>query len=228
MKTIARPLLLLLTLLCITSAGADEREVIFDELSLSASAEAEVDNDRVRAVLFAEREGSDPAELARIVNREMEWALGRLAGAVGIEVSTPSYQTLPVYHQGRVDSWRVRQSLRLESGDYVAISRVVGELQKRLGLESMQFYLSEQGRQDAEDALIPEALKRYTARAKLMARQLGRKGYRIVAVSVGSGGTPVPRRAELMMRASSAPPPQMAAGSSKVRVTVSGSIQLRD
>jgi predicted secreted protein len=228
MKQTLRALSVLLLLSAAPLLLADDREVIFDEVGLSASAEQEVDNDRARAVLFAEREGIDPADLAKIVNRDVEWALRQLEGVVGIDVSTPSYQTIPIYNKGHIDGWRVRQTLRLESSDYVAMSEVLGRLQKRLGLQGMSFYLSDAGRQDAEDALIPEALKRFKARADMVVRQMGRKAYRLVAVSVDNdGASPIrPRVLTARMEAAAAPP--LEAGTSKVRITVSGSIQLRD
>jgi len=221
-------LLLLATALPVAAQPAGE--TLFDTVSLTTRAEAEVDNDRITAVLFAEREGNNLAQLANAVNHEMEWALQQLRKARGIEVTTPAYQTFPVYQQGRISGWRVRQTLRLESSDVPALSGMLGRLQSRLGLQAVSFVLSPQQRRSVEERLTREALKRFTDRAGMIARQLGRGGYRLVSLQVNDGGQVQPRvMTQLAMRADAAvAPPQLKGGSSQVQVTVSGTIQLKD
>lgn len=225
MKTL--PLLFVLSLLLPAQVLA-EGDTLFDTVNLSAGAQAEVDNDRMEALLFAEREGSDPAKLADAVNREMDWALRQLRNEAGVEVSTPAYQTFPVYQQGRITGWRVRQTLRLESADAALMSDILGKLQARLGLQGVSFVLSPERRRAMEEQLIKEALTRFTARAEMIARQLGRGGYRLVSMQVNdSGGSPRPPMA--MARAESAvASPRLEPGNSQVQVTVNGTIQLRD
>lgn len=226
MKTL--PLLFALTLLSPASALAGE-QTLFDTVSLSAEAQAQVDNDRMVALLFAEREGSDAAKLADKVNREMDWALRQLAAAQGIESSTPAYQTFPVYQQGRITGWRVRQTLRLEGADAALMSDMLGKLQARLGLQGVSFELSPERRRAMEEQLIKDALGRFTARAQLVARQLGRGGYRLVSLQVNQTGGPSPQPRVAMMRAEAAvAAPRLEAGDSLVQVRVNGTIQLRD
>jgi len=225
MKTL--PLLFALTLLLPTVALA-EQDTLFDTVGLSAQAETEVDNDRIEALLFAEQEGPDPAKLADAVNREMDWALRQLKSADNIDASTPAYQTFPVYQQGRITGWRVRQTLKLESADVPGMSAVLGKLQSRLGLQGVSFVLSPAQRQQVEEGLIKQALARFTARAGMVAHELGRGGYRLVSMQVDSGGQS-PRPQLAMMRAESAmAAPRLEGGSSTVQVTVSGTIQLKD
>jgi predicted secreted protein len=204
-------------------------DTLFDTVSLSANAEAEVDNDQVVAVLFAEREGPVPAPLADTVNREVDWALRQLRHQPKISSSTPAYRTQPLYQKGRITGWRVRQTLRLQSADADAMSEMLGELQSRLGLQSVGFLLSPQQRQATEEQLINRALERFSRRAALVARQLGRGGYRLVSMQVNTGGVrPVYARGDVLMAEAAVAPPRLEGGTSRVQVTVSGTIQLKD
>lgn len=224
-------LLFVLALLPLAPAHADSTEPLFDTVALAAEAESEVDNDRMIATLFAEREGSDAGKLADAVNREIAWALRELQTAKTIEPSTPAYRTFPIYQQGRITGWRVRQSLRLESADVAAMSDMLGKLQSRLGLQQVQFMLSPERRRAVEEDLIKQALARFTTRAAMVAEQLGRGGYRLVGMQVNSGGSrppmPVPQMAAMRAAEAVAAPP-MQGGQSLVQVTVTGTVQLKD
>jgi predicted secreted protein len=226
----ANRLLALGVLLLLGSAHAADEQPLFDTVGLSAQAQAEVDNDRIQATLFAEREGSDAAKLADAVNQDIAWALAQLKPVAAIDTSTPAYQTSPIYQQGRITGWRVRQTLRLESADMPAMSAMLGKLQARLGLQSVQFLLSPERREAVEEQLIKQALARFTQRASMVAAELGRGGYRLVGMQVNSGGgvrPPVPQLG--MMRAEAAmAAPSLEGGSSDVQVMVTGTIQLKD
>lgn len=219
----------LLCLLLLPIAAQAEPDTLFDAVSLAAHSEREVDNDRIEAMLFAEREGPDPAALADAVNREMDWALQQLRRAKQVTASTPAYQTFPVYQKGHITGWRVRQTLKLESADVPAMSDLLGKLQARLGLQGVSFVLSPQRRASVEESLITEALTNFTARAALIAKQLGRGGYRLVNLQVNTGGAQLPMRDMAMARAEMAvAAPRLEGGSSQVQVSVSGTIQLKD
>ncbi len=223
-----------LSLLCLLVApvlaqAQEGAETLFDVVTLSAHAEREVDNDRIEAMLFAEREGTAPAALADAVNREMEWALRQLHGARQITASTPAYQTFPVYQKGLITGWRVRQTLKLDSADVTAMSELLGSLQARLGLQSVSFVLSSQRRASVEESLIAQALENFTARAQLVAKRLGRDGYRLVNLQVDTGGLPPPIPHLAMARAEMAvSAPRLEGGSSQVQVSVTGTIQLKN
>lgn len=225
MKTL--PLIFVLSLLSSAAVRA-EQAPLFDAVSLTAQAALEVDNDRIEALLFAEQEGPDPAKLADVVNREMDWAVQQLRSIKAIAVSTPAYQTFPVYQQGRITGWRVRQALKLESADMTAMNQVLGKLQSRLALQGVSFVLSSERRQQVEEDLIKQALVHFTARAAMVAQALGRGGYRLVTLQVNSGGY-APQPQLTMMRAESAmASPRLESGSSQVQVIVDGTIQLKD
>ena len=110
-------------------AWADEQPLTYDRISLSASASVQVENDTLVAVLYAQREGRDPAKLADEVNQHVRWAVDQAKQAAGITLKTLDYHTSPVYRDGKLSAWRVRQSIRLESTDSAQLSTLIGALQ---------------------------------------------------------------------------------------------------
>lgn len=209
---------------------AEDAPSHYNRISLQAEASAEVDNDQLVAVLYRQKEGQDSASLASEINRNMQWAMD-LAGKVkGIKAQTLDYRTTPVYRKNTASGWRVSQSLRLESSDHRALSHLIGQLQTRLAVQSMSYQVSERKRQQAEEQLITEALARFQSRAKLVARQLGRKDYRLVQLDVNTNDTAAPPMPKTRMMAASAVSntPRLEAGTSEVRVRVRGSVELSE
>jgi predicted secreted protein len=207
---------------------ADEPPLTYDRVSLSASASAEIENDELTAVLFVQREGPQVAALADEVNRSVRWGVERARKLPGVKVQTLDYRTSPVYRDGNLTGWRVRQSVSLESGDATQLSGLIGKLQERLRLQSLGYGLSEQRRKSAEDELVTRAIGAFQERAKLVTGQLGRPGYRLVNMDVNSSGE-LPRPLGLSARTMEAAvaPPALEAGTATVRVTVRGTIELR-
>ena len=217
-----------LVLLCVVGgmAAADE-EVIFDRVSLRAEASAELENDRMVAVLAVQEEGSDPARLADQINRSMGWALKQVDGFETITAETAGYQTQPVYQKGTLSHWRAAQSVRLESGEFSVLSELVGVLQEKLQIQSMEFSVSEEARRTAESGLIDEALDAFKARADRIRKNLGGGGWRIVQLDINSHRNgPEPVRGAQLMAERGAAPPAVEGGRSRLSVTVSGTVQL--
>jgi predicted secreted protein len=108
------------------------------------------------------------------------------------------------------------------------MSALLGELQTRIQLRSIDFTVSPAQRRKVEDELIDEALAAFLARAERVRQRLGGSGYEIVQISIGSSGAPpVPRmRATMAMESAQAAPPALEAGTSELVSNVSGSIQL--
>jgi predicted secreted protein len=220
-----------LALAC-SAVRAQDQAALFNLVSLSGQAEREVANDTLTAVLAAQSEGSDPAALAETVNRAMRDAL-RLAQAYrGVKSSTLNYQTWPVYDKARVVRWRVRQELRLESGDFAQATELIGKLQSgtpgNLQLTALSFGLSAELRRQTENALIAEALRAFHERAAIVRDVQKAKGYRVKELQIGGGAQPrlysAPRAA--MAAGAQASPPAVEPGASSLQISVSGTIQL--
>ena len=221
---------LLLALLFVPhGAGAQVPETLFNLVSLNAEAEREIPNDLLTATLAAEAEGADPAQLADGVNRTMQRALTTALAYKSVKAQSSAYQTFPVYDKNRVARWRVRQELRLESADFSAATELIGKLQATLMATGLSLSVSNEARRKAENALIPEALASFDERARVVRDAMKAKGYRMRDVQLSSGGAP-PRPMLSMARAMSAESvaqPAIEPGSTRILITVSGTIQLQ-
>ena len=222
-------LLTLFGLSCATAADAEGST--HNLVNLSVDASTEVDNDLLVAVLYAQREGSQPARLADEVNQAVNGAVAQAKATPGIKVQTQSYNTQPVYRNGKLTGWRVSQSIRLESRDAATLSDLVGKLQEQLAVQTLAFEVSDDARRKADETLTTEALDRFTARARLITKQLGRSSYRLVQLNVNSSGGPMPRpmmRVAAMEADMAVAAPKLEAGTQRLAVSINGTIELTD
>ena len=211
------------------AAAAQAPEALFNLISLNAEADREIPNDLLTATLVAEAEGTDPAQLADGVNRAMQRALSTALAVKSVKARSGAYQTIPVYEKSRVVRWRVRQELRLESADFAAATELIGKLQASLMVTGMNLSVSAEARRKAENALIAEALAAFEERARVVRDAMKAKGYRVRDLQVSPGGSSPPRPMLAMAARTlhEAAPPAVEAGSTRILITVSGTIQLQ-
>ena len=213
------------------AAAAQENPPVYDRVDLNVSAEREVENDVMVAVVYAEVEANTQARAADDVNQAIRFAADRARATAGIEQQTLRYTTRPVYaNDRRIIGWIARQSLRLESMDAQALSTLLGELQTRVAIESMGSSLSKAARDAVEDEVIAEAIARFRRRASQIAAEFDRESYRLVQLNVGSYAA-FPEQAQMraLFSASVADAqaaPTIEAGVQTVSVQVSGTIEL--
>jgi predicted secreted protein len=229
----ARPyiaLAALFTCIAVTPALAHDADPTYDRINFRVSASQEVENDTLVAVMYYERSGQQPTAMAGDVNRTISQAVDTAKKNGAIKVQTLNYRQEPLYKNQKVVGWKVRQSIRLESMDVTALSTLIGELQQRLSVASLNYTVSPDVRARVEDALITRALARFAERGKLIAAELGRPDYRIVNMDVATNRTapgPVRMRAvATMAESSSVGPPTLEAGVQTITVQVSGTIEL--
>ena len=222
--------LFVITLLLFSSAYAHEDVINYNQISLEASASAEVENDTMIVSLYAQEEGSKAVVLSNRVNKKINWALEKLKQYKNIKVETQSYSTNPVYHKNQIIAWRVKQSIQLESKDMSLMSEVLGELQQQLKLNGISFDVSRDKREQQTRILIDQALTAYNKRATQIANKLQSDGYKIVnmKVSTSTSASPYKYRMATAMMAESAPAvaPEIAKGDQTLSVRVSGTIEL--
>jgi predicted secreted protein len=117
----------------------------------------------------------------------------------------------------------------LESKDSTQLSKLIGELQRTLAVESINYSVSPEKIRETEDKLIVEAVDAFTQRAKLITRQFGRSNYRLVDIHINTAGAPIRpmqmRSATVAMEAVSAP--TIEAGKQDIRITVNGTIEMQ-
>lgn len=223
-------LMLLALGLMVSTTWANEQPLTYDRIDLTVNANEEVENDTVVAILYAQREGSKAASLADEVNKTINWALTEAKAIPAIKVQTLGYYTSPLYQEQRLTGWRVRQGIQLQSQAIAKLMELIGTLQARLTLESINYRVSDEKRKAAEGKLISEAITSFKQRAQLITQQLGRSEYRLVHMSVNTeGGTPQPQPRMAMARAMEAAvsPPALALGTQTVSVNISGTVELQ-
>jgi predicted secreted protein len=189
----------------------------------------DVENDRVLAVLSVNAEHRNPATLADTINSAMKWALDQARANDKVMARSGSYRTYPVYDNKVIVRWRGHQELQLESRHVDQLSQLVGTLQSRLQMQSLQFSVSADTRRQVEDLLIEQALAAYKERAAIITKSLRAKDYELQNIAIQTGGQhPVtPLRAEaLSMSRAAVAKPALESGTSRITVQVSGAIRL--
>jgi predicted secreted protein len=210
------------------AALAQAPETLFNLVSLDAQAEREVPNDLLGAVLAAEAEGADAAQPSGEVNRAMQRALAVAKGYASVKSRSGGYHTFPVYDKGRVVRWRVRQELRLESTDIAAATELIGKLQASLMVGGMTLSVSPEVRRQTENALFAEAIGAFEERARLVRDAMKAKGYRVRELHFSGGGAgPAPAYLLARSAAESRPQPAIEPGTTRILITVSGTVQLQ-
>ncbi|MES9887698.1 MAG: SIMPL domain-containing protein [Candidatus Sedimenticola sp. 6PFRAG1] len=145
------------------------------------------------------------------------------------------YSTSPIYSKSssfsgdKITGRRVRQSLRLESKDTTALSNLLGKLQEVLALSNIHYTVSPEKREEAQQRLIAEAIIKFKRRATLVSGELDTHDYRLVNMNINTSGVSprhFPVRA-MAMEMKSAAPPALEAGTQRVEVRVSGTIELK-
>lgn len=227
MKTSTLSSISLLLVIFTSSLFAHDDEPLFNQVNLQAQSERDIPNDQLTVHLAVEEEGKDAAKLANKINKDMAWALNIAGKHKDIESRTLSYNTYPIYDKRTVIGWRAIQQLELKSTNITALSELVGELQERLQVKSMNFNPTRETRERYENELIEEAMIAFKQRVEIVKKHMDEKNVRIVNIHVNTGGgRPQPIYAETrMMAMDSKRAPAVEAGTSKITVTVSGSVQ---
>lgn len=208
------------------AAAADAPPPAGTLVELSAEALRGAANDFARATAYSEVAEASPGEAARRVDAAIAAALQIARAYPAVKVKSGNTATYPVYAKGstRVESWRMRSELVMETRDTAALSELLGRLQGSLALGQISLSPAPETRRKAEDEAMLEAIAAFRAKAKTVADALGRP-YRIRSLAIGGGGPrsgPYPVLRQAM--AESATP--IEAGESQVAVSVSGQIEL--
>jgi predicted secreted protein len=206
--------------------GSELRTVEF-----STEASRAAPNDLVVAGLYVERSGGDPAALAREVNRAVAAALETARAYGSVKTQSAGTSTWPVYGKegrGRIDAWRMRSEIRLESREVGAMSELIGKLQSSLALSHVTMQPAPDTRRKAADEATVDAIRAFEQRAGLIAGALGKR-YRLHQMSIAESGSHPPiyarMRAAPAMMAEAAPAP-LEGGESLVGVTITGRIEI--
>ncbi|MEA3118971.1 MAG: hypothetical protein QOI13_2241 [Paraburkholderia sp.] len=198
-------------------------------LFLSAQASTDVPQDVVDITLFYEQEAQDPASLTDALNKRTATALKQAQGTRGVSAHTGTFSIYPATDRdGRISAWRGRTEVVLESHDFAAASKLAGEMNTTMQVGNVTFSLSPEAQRSANSKLTEDGIASFRDQAEAAARAFGYTGYMIKQVSVGKEG---PSRPIMAMRAMAASPGgsgplPVEGGTSRVTVSVSGSVQM--
>lgn len=200
-------------------------------VELAAEASLPASNDMVRAVVYAEASGSNAGEAAQKVNRDIAEALRLARTQSDVSARSGNQHGWPLYGNGqKLEGWRVRSELLLESTELTSMSVLLGRLQQmRLAIGEVSLQPRPETRRQVEEAATREAIKAFQKRADVVAGQLG-KPWRLKQLSISQGGgipMPMMRGSMESMKASAAVMP-LEGGESRISVSVSGQVELAD
>jgi predicted secreted protein len=216
-------------LLVPTAALASDDDDDATLLSLTASAEREVDNDLMTVNLSIERRSADVSVAVEEVNTLMRQALDRAKREPAAEVRSLGYSTSPVYDRERKQvepvAWQVTQVLELKGKDFEKLTALAGDLQQTgLAITQIQFSVSPEAQAGYRDELLDEAIVRWQRIAQRMGASLGASHLfpKEMTLHENGGFYPSPMLRSAVMESALASAPALEAGRSTVRVTVSG------
>lgn len=211
-------------------AAADETEAK-NRVSFQVESGRDVTNDLMVVVMKVLVEERKPEQVAEQINRTMNWAMLQITPEQGVKAESGNYRTWPVYEDKEIVRWRGQQELWLESEDSGKLGGLLGILQSKMQVQSMQFQVSAESRESVVNELIVEALKAFRQRAEIIRQSLDATGYQLDDVTINTRGQPpvVPVRmnAAAMAEADSVHQPALERGTSRVTVQVSGKVQLQ-
>jgi predicted secreted protein len=218
-------LVLLASVLSVAALGDAEP----GKVELQTTATARIETDRMEVRMVADRESSDPTQLAREVNDATAWALKQAQAYPHVTASGGVYSSYPVYKKEIISHWRGVQQLVLASRDPAQLGQLVGRLQEKLLVQGIEYKLSEAKRVEAENQLIERALGLFEQRASLIQTSVGARTYRLRELNVQTERPPVQPR-YLQSAAASVPQRDTAAQLTpayrELRVVVAGTIIL--
>ena len=225
---------LALTAASLASTSLLAAEARYNQIALRAEVNQEVAHDLMHVTLYSESQNADPAKLAAEITNTLNKTLEQARQVKGVAVKLGSRHSYPVYDdKGQtISAWRERAEVRLESADFAALSTLTGELLQSMKMAGMDFSIATDTRKSREDALLKDAVNAFRARAQLATEALGGKGYKLVSLSLNTGGFQPPMamrnvEAKGMAMMDAAATPQIEAGTSQVTVSADGVIEVQ-
>lgn len=231
---IMKKLLSIVTLyfLFFTIVQAHDDPPTYNQITFSATAQAEISNDILVIVMRAHQKGRDLETLSDNINKTMAWAVKLATRSDDIKSQTRNYQTSPWYEKGKQKGWQISQSLSLSSSNLEEISQLMKQLQTKMQVQSSNYQVSPDKLEELTEKLTQKALQKFSQRAGSISQTLGNENYIIVKIQIhsSSNNQPRPMMAMESMRSASVKAvaaPTFEAGTQKVTVTASGTIELQ-
>ena len=194
-----------------------------------ANASQLAENDSMRATLFVEVQDSTPNAASARVTRAANAALHELGKDAALHVRTGAYRTYPVSDQGTIKAWRARSELVIESDQIDRVSDAIAGVSEYMQLAGVEFFPSMALRKQIEAALTDQAITAFLDKAQRVAKSFGANRFEICEANViDQADGPPPRPLMRAMAAEAAvAAPEFGSGTTRLSVTVTGTILMR-
>ncbi len=222
--------------LALPAFASTEVPLTYQRVDFSTEVVRSIANDQMNASLSVELNDKDAGRLAQQITQTINDAMKKAAAYPAVKVTSGNQNTWPVYgssltSSSKLEIWRGRAEIRLESRDFKAAGELISRLQEKLQMNGISFVVSADTRSKTESELTAEAIAAFKTRAEAIRRAWAAKSYKLVQMSLGSAGSPVPymplMRAMKAADTESAPAQDLAGGETRLVVNVSGSIELQ-
>ncbi|MFQ5345137.1 MAG: SIMPL domain-containing protein [Mariprofundus sp.] len=216
------------------SASAEAGQPTGTRIDLSATETVRIANDEVVISFRVEKEGESADDVRLYVNRVAGVIQQRLKKEPGVKLKTVGRNIQPVWkypkHGQRMRTgWRMIQSGQVISSKLDAVPKWLDGIEAAgARISSLQFRVGNTASQQAENRLRLKAIAAFRRQAMTIAKGLNAKHFRIIHLDTASHAPqPVIYRSRAMMaKSADGVSPSLAAGGSRLDVTVNGTIQV--
>lgn len=199
------------------------------KVQFSVQKSSQATNDRITLTFRAFAENQNAHQVSNEINRKMQAALRTLNMYPDIKTQTSNYNIHPVYKKQNLSHWRGQQTLTLIFDNQPGLVKVLGQIQKHLTYQNMQFSVSKKRKEKILKQLQSQAILAFRQQAQKIASDFGSNHFKILKSQIRNQGGPSPRpmyaRAEMSMKAADSVP-NIHAGESVLTVSVDGTILL--
>jgi predicted secreted protein len=226
MKTALFPLLCLLLINCNTFAASQQS---YNQVTLHATASSEVSNNLMVVTLVVQKNGANVSQLTQQVNKSMTEVLTLAGKKSSIKSKTTRFNSRPIQHKGKIQSWQVQQYAQFSSENFNQLGSFIAQTNELAHIQSIQFQISHDLKDTTKTTLTKRAISMFTQKANMVTKQFGKSGYKLVQISIDDHHrTPQPMYMESRALGADAIAPAVAAGTGTVTVTVNGTIEMHD
>ncbi|OIQ00247.1 MAG: hypothetical protein AUK35_03710 [Zetaproteobacteria bacterium CG2_30_46_52] len=223
---------LLLSLALLTACGQSNNHEP-TKILLSEQASTLVSNDEVLIQFRVEARGTDSNKLRESVDKMSKNIIRALSQENGVSITTTSRRTDPTYGKGKNgqerNGWMVSQMSSITSNKLDAVPHWLEAIEAEGALlQGLQFKVSDELHKRTQAMLRLQAISQFQQQAADVAKAMSASSYQVNQLQTsGTFLEPIMQQrsaAPMMMRAESLP--VLEAGESRIRVDVSGEIEI--
>lgn len=222
-----------LTIGAVSQAMSDNLN--YNVISLNAQARQTVEQDVMEVVLLIQESGENRDKISSTVTERSNKVLAIIRANAALKSELLSRRAYPEYRSqsSKIQSWRDQAHIRVSSKNFTALSKTIASVQSDAAVERLDFSISNDLRESLREKLIKNAINNFKKEAKVITETLGGSHYQIVNLKVDDERNdydePVAMSAASVqtLARDDRPVMQASAGLRELKITVSGSIQVK-